>query len=50
LALDAHEARRARGALEDVGCGVRAVVDGLRDTDDDSVIATVADAVLTALP
>jgi lipoate-protein ligase A len=50
LALDDHEARRARGALEDIASGVRAVVDARLDTDDDIVVATVADAVLTALP
>jgi lipoate---protein ligase len=50
LALGDEEARRARGALDDVASGVRVVVDRLRDGDDNDIVATVEDAILTALP
>jgi len=50
LALEDQEARRARRALRDVATGVRAVVDGLRATDDDDVVSAVEEAVLSALP
>jgi lipoate-protein ligase A len=50
LALEERQARRARHALADVATGVRAVVDGLRATDDDGVVSAVEEAVLNALP
>ena len=50
LALDDEEARRASAALDDLASGVRALVDGWRDEDDEAVVLAVEDAVITALP